>query len=293
MDIDFLLWLQNFREATGNVFTPFMVLMSNLTVFMFLPVFVYWCISKRGGLLLMLSLCMSSFAFDVMKAVFSVPRPFVRDTRILPLHRESGYSFPSGHAGISSSVYGSLAVLVRKKWFSCICGALIVLVALSRMYHGVHTPQDVIAGAALGLFCVWAVSALLEREKVMNVVLPVVCAAGLAYISLKSSHDNSPAFVSVALWTFFYGGALLGLTIGHYVERKYIDFHATGLNFKGIAVGVIGCVLYYFARRVYMSKFISVLAPFITAQGAYFVLGLAVMFYAVALWPLVIKKFCE
>ena len=161
------------------------------------------------------------------------------------------------------------------------------------MYHGVHTPQDVIAGAALGLFCVWAASALLEHENVMNVALPVLCAAGLAYISLKSSHDDSPAFVSVALWTFFYGGSLLGLTIGHYVERKYIDFHATGLNFKGIAVGVIGFVLYYFARSVYMRNFVSMSAPFITAQGAYFVSGLAVMFYAAALWPLVIKKFCE
>ena len=52
-------------------------------------------------------------------------------------------------------------------------------------------------------------------------------------------------------------------------------------------------MLYYFARNVYMSKFISVLAPFITTQGAYFVSGLAVMFYTAALWPLVIKKFCE
>ncbi len=295
MDIDFLLWLQNLREATGNVFTPFMVLMSNLAIYLLLPVFLYWCISKRGGLLLMLSLYLGSFAYNILKLTFCIARPFVRDARIVPLHKESGYSFPSGHAAISSSVFGSIAVLTRKKsaLFSWICGAVIALVALSRMYHGVHTPQDVIAGIATGLLCVWAASVLIERENVMTVLLPVICAAGLAYTSIRSGCDDSTPFVSVARWTFFYGGTLFGFVAGHYVERKYINFHATGLNLKGIALGVIGCVVYYLADFVYLRSFIAEAAPFITSEGAYFAAGFVLTFYAVALWPLVIKKVCE
>ena len=52
MDIEYLLWLQNLREITGNIFTPFM---ENFSVFAvswlaFVPVFIYWCINKRDGL---------------------------------------------------------------------------------------------------------------------------------------------------------------------------------------------------------------------------------------------------
>ena len=293
MDIEFLLWLQNFREASGNIFTPFMQLMSDITVFMLLPVFVYWCISKRAGLFLMLTLFMNCLAFNVLKAVFAVPRPFLRDSRILPLQRSSSYSFPSGHTAIASSVSGGFAVIIRRKWVSWICGAVIVLVALSRMYNGVHTLQDVAAGTVLGFFCLWVSSALLERENVMNVILLVLCAVCLAYVSLNPSHDNSPVFLVLARRTFFYGGTLLGFMIGHYIERKYINFRETGLKFKGITLAVIGLVPYYLVYFVYMNKVIAVFESFITVRAVYFVAGLAVTFYAAALWPLVIKKFCE
>lgn len=41
--------------------------------------------------------------------------------------------------------------------------ALAGLIALSRVYLGVHYPLDVIAGAALGLGIAWAAVALAER----------------------------------------------------------------------------------------------------------------------------------
>lgn len=293
MDIDILLWLQNFREASGNIFTPFMQLMSDITVFMLLPVFVYWCISKRAGLFLMLSLFMNFLAFNVLKAVFAVPRPFLMDSRILPLQRMSSYSFPSGHAAIASSVSGGLTVIIRRKWVSWIFGALIVLVALSRMYHGVHTLEDVAAGTVLGLFCLWVSSALLERKNVMNVTLLVLCAVCMAYVSLNPSHDNNPAFSVAARRTFFYCGVLLGFIIGHDIELKYINFRETGLNFKGIALAVIGLVPYYLVYFVYMGKVLTALESLIIIRAVYFVAGLAATLYAVALWPLVIKKFCE
>ena len=289
MDIEILLWIQNFREATDNVFTPFMEIMSNEIVPMLLPLFVYWCINKRGGLFIMLSMYLSNFAGYVLKLTFCVARPFVHDSRIVPLSRPSSYSFPSGHTVSAASICGGIAVVARKKWVSLLCGAVVLLVAFSRMYHGVHTPQDVIVGAVLALLCVWAVSAIIDREKFMLVVLPVICAAGLAYIYLKSYPENGVAFIKRVRWAFFYDGAMIGLAKGHYVERKYINFHATGLNLKGIVIAAIGLWLYDLVYSVYLDKILEVLAPFITMQGGYFVIGLAITFYATALWPLVIK----
>ena len=52
MDLTYLLWLQDFREATGNILTPFMDIVSLIAVrvIILVPFFVYWCISKRNGL---------------------------------------------------------------------------------------------------------------------------------------------------------------------------------------------------------------------------------------------------
>ena len=93
MDIEYLLWLQNLREASGNVFTPFMMWVSNFSVggMLLIPVFVYWCISKRGGMFLMLSLAVSNFLNDIIKMTLCVYRPFMRDARVIPAgHKPSG-----------------------------------------------------------------------------------------------------------------------------------------------------------------------------------------------------------
>jgi undecaprenyl-diphosphatase len=62
-------------------------------------------------------------------------------------------SFPSGHA--ASAFAGALAAsriwpAARLAFF-----ALAALIALSRVYVGVHFPADVLAGALTGLACAW------------------------------------------------------------------------------------------------------------------------------------------
>ena len=51
MDIQYLLWLQNFRDSIADAWTPFMewVSMFSTTYLILIPVFLYWFRSKRGG----------------------------------------------------------------------------------------------------------------------------------------------------------------------------------------------------------------------------------------------------
>ena len=81
-----------------------------------------------------------------------------------PLVQLATYSFPSGHAVASTVFYGMCCALVLAHARSrlhrglALAGAvfMVLLVGASRVVLGAHYPSDVLAGMALGLFCVLA-----------------------------------------------------------------------------------------------------------------------------------------
>ena len=107
-----------------------------------------------------------------MKAAFERPRPEFRDPH-LNLHT---FSFPSGHAMVSTCVYGALTIVVlrrvrRPATRAAIIAAVALLVGLigvSRIYLGAHYVSDVLAGVSLGLawltLCVLAITVRERRQ---------------------------------------------------------------------------------------------------------------------------------
>ena len=57
MDIQYLLFLQNFRNGINDALTPFMEMISlfAVTYLIIIPALVYWCVDKRSGLYTMAS----------------------------------------------------------------------------------------------------------------------------------------------------------------------------------------------------------------------------------------------
>jgi undecaprenyl-diphosphatase len=79
------------------------------------------------------------------KAIFHRHRPYVH--QLGP--PSSTYSFPSGHAATSfacATVLSAFVPRLRVPFF-----VLATLIALSRVYNGLHYPTDVLAGALLGV----------------------------------------------------------------------------------------------------------------------------------------------
>lgn len=86
----------------------------------------------------------------VLKPTIARARPFdaITDARVIG-YRPVTYSFPSGHA--ASAFAGAFVVTLMlprvRRWL----WALATLVAISRVYIGVHYPLDITAGAIIGL----------------------------------------------------------------------------------------------------------------------------------------------
>lgn len=94
------------------------------------------------------------FVFLLVTAVVNRPRPEV-------LHLDDApptSSFPSGHTAAAVALYGSIAFLLWRRLTNraaaavvvAACACIPIIVALSRLYRGMHFPSDVIAGAAGG-----------------------------------------------------------------------------------------------------------------------------------------------
>ncbi|MDR1588669.1 MAG: phosphatase PAP2 family protein [Oscillospiraceae bacterium] len=101
----------------------------------------------------------------IIKNAVARPRPFevVEGLRIL-ISAPGDYSFPSGHAASGFAAAYSISRTLSRR--AAICAFVLAsLIALSRVYVGVHYPSDVVAGAILGTLCAAAVLAALKSFK--------------------------------------------------------------------------------------------------------------------------------
>lgn len=124
---------------------------------------------RREALAVALSLGGGWLLWVLVKLLVSRPRPPVEH-----LQAVSGSSFPSGHATQASAFWLSLVLALRSAGASSAATALaatlalllVMAVAASRVYLGVHYPGDVIAGVLLGASWATVVSRCLRRVAV-------------------------------------------------------------------------------------------------------------------------------
>lgn len=165
-----------------------------------------------------------------LKGVVQLPRP---ELAFSP-GGYPGYTFPSAHAMGSAAFYGALAVSMKRgrPWMRYfVAGAVICVVAVSRVVMGVHYPGDVIVGVGLGLALV-AVGAWFRDEGLFHpgplFVLAALIAGAAALL-------GSEVFLALTL------GASLGGTVGWYAVRgrETTDVGAAVLVLGSVAIAGI------------------------------------------------------
>ncbi len=133
------------------------------------PVLVLTTRRWKDAVLVALAVALETTVFVATAFVVGRDRPPVEQLDVSP----PTASFPSGHTGAAVAFYVGLALVIfwwtRRKPVRIVTGTLAmaipVIVALSRLYRGMHFTTDVIFGALVGLASVAVINHVLHRTQ--------------------------------------------------------------------------------------------------------------------------------
>ncbi len=124
-----------------------------------------WFLRRRrtlNAVTVVISLAGAAALNTVLKLLLARPRPAL----FPPLVTESGFSFPSGHVTAAVAVYGLLAVLLwrgRHRLWAVASAAWVFVVAVSRIYLGVHYPSDTLGSLTFATLWLMVILAIRDR----------------------------------------------------------------------------------------------------------------------------------
>ena len=264
---DFLLYLQQFSTP---VIDEIFLLISALTgefVYIAILGIIYWCIDKDKayyiGTFLFLSFSVNTF----FKNLFHIPRPYTySDVRQIDVDTGYGYSFPSGHAQMSTTFAGMFSAIFKKRWIYILGIVLVILTGLSRMYLGVHTPVDILCGIGVGLALTLLGNGLktFRKPKILAIVAFII----MLVVSLIYRDED------ILKLLFFVAGFLSG----NVIEEKYIRYKIP----QKIRPRVIGTII-GFASLI-------LLVAVLKLMGLTYIRYLALGLHVTILVPYIIKK---
>jgi hypothetical protein len=139
-------WITYVRTEELTFFFKGVTYLGSEYIPLFLIPTLYWGVDKKAGIKLFIITIASFYIGYLLKNAFALERPPIA----LRLVEAGGFGFPSGHAMTATVVWGFLLLYIRRIYVSISSIAIILLVASSRLYLGVHYPIDVLGGIACG-----------------------------------------------------------------------------------------------------------------------------------------------
>lgn len=279
-----ILWVQSFRHPfLDALFQAATFLGEEEFYLIFLP-FIYWCLNKQVGVGLAYISLFSPYLNSVVKVTFRLPRP--SDPRLVLLRTETSPSFPSNHAQGAVINWGYLATRFRHKIFSIVAVVLVLLIAFSRIYVGVHFPQDVVGGLLIGLLLLvtynWIVGTVEKRR--FDLPLPIkLTLSAVAPLALLFAHPFDVDGTYPAELAATTMGTFLGMSIGFIMEREHIRFKVNGLWWKRglrFILGMVLVVIFYLGLKVMFPEEVSHSVAIALRMVRYSLVGFATAFLA-------------
>ena len=299
--MELLYWFETIRTPALDAAMSLVTRLGEETFFMVAALFVFWCVDKRKGYYLLSVGFVGTLINQWLKIVCRVPRPWVRDPHftIVESARDgaAGYSFPSGHTQSAVGVFGGVARFTRRWWLRCVCLVLLVLVSVSRMYLGVHTPADVgvsfAVTAALVLLLYPLIESTLWFPGRMYVILGVLLGASAAFVAFVELFPF-PADVDAAnlagavknAWSM--AGAVGGMLLACLFDNRLLQFPNRAPWWGQLVKLLGGLVLVVLVKSLLKAPLLALCGGHQAAHALrYFLMVLT----AGALWPMTFRFF--
>lgn len=305
--MSFLYFLEDLRNPVLDFFFSLVTLFGEETIFMAVGMIVFWCVDKYKGYFLLCVGFLGTVLNQFLKILCRVPRPWVRDPNftIVESAKEAagGYSFPSGHTQTAVGLYGGIARMTEKKWRRIGMITLALLVGLSRMYLGVHTPADVLVSLAIATVLVFVAYPIFckaqHSPKVMYGILFSLLGVVVAYLcfvllfpfpSDVYAEDAIHNLESAQKNGFTLLGCALGVIGVYTVDRKWTNFETQAVWWVQILKVIGGLLLVVAVKELLKTPLDALFAGHLIARTVRYFLMVVV---GGILWPMTFRHFAK
>ena len=299
--MDFLYMLEKIRMPWLNDIMLAITAFGEETAFLIVALIVFWCVDKYKGYYVLGVGLTGTLLSQFMKLLCRIPRPWVLDQKftIVEEAREAatGYSFPSGHTQSAVGTFGSIAAASKKRSVAIMCIAVAVLAGFSRMYLGVHTPADVLVGAAVSVALIFVLKPLMlgDNKKYIPCVFGVMLAlsgAFLAYVELYpfpadlDTHNYESALNN----SYTLIGCCAGVLLTWFFDEKKLHFETKAVWWAQIIKVIFGLFAVLAVKEGLRSPLEMVFGNVLIARAARYFL---IVVMAGAVWPLTFRYFSK
>ena len=292
--------LEGIRTPFGDTFFSLITHLGEETLFIVAGLLFFWCINKYEGYFQLAVGLSGTVINQFLKLVFRIPRPWVKDENFTIVEsaraEATGYSFPSGHTQTAVGIFGAAARWHKQVWVRIICIVFCVLVPLSRMYLGVHTPLDVgvsivvSVGLVFGLYPV--IRKGMESKKTMRILFAAMLILAVAFVAFVEGFsfpadvdpDNLQSGVKKA-YTML--GCIAALWLTYEIDTKYIKFDTKAVWWAQIIKLGVGFGILLGIKSGIKAPLHAIMNANIADGVRYFLMTA----FAGCIWPLTFKFF--
>ena len=299
--MSFLYWLEGLRFP---LLTDFMLLITHLgekVAFLAVALVLFWCIDKRHGYYILMVGFVGTLFNQFLKLCFRIPRPWERvsDFTAVEAAKEeaTGFSFPSGHTQNSVGTFGGIAFHTNKRWVRWLFISLCILIPISRMYLGVHTPADVLVSFALAIVLIISIYPVVyggNFRKRMRIALFSMVGMNIGYLLFVHLYPfpqdlNAERLASGFEAGYTLLGALAGMIVVFFVDEYWLHFPVKAKWWAQILKTALGL-------GVVLAVMLGLEEPICNLLGLY--AGMAVHYFIVVLvagvvWPMTFRFFAK
>ena len=252
--MEFLYFLESIRNPVCDAIFSAITFLGSEALFIVIALMMFWCVDKREGYYVLTVGLFGILVNQFAKLFFKVPRPWLRKPGFEVVGNAAadagGYSFPSGHTQNVTGTLGGIFVSRKRMWQRIALASVIVLVAFSRMYLGVHTPTDVLFSLFFATFLLIVTRPMFTSDKRLEKCVPYIsavcflCAVGLtlyAFLSTGTDEQALENLYSARKNAVTMLGCSLAFPLVYYFDTRLTHFKTEAkwyLQILKVAVGV-------------------------------------------------------